>query len=358
MSAQNQNQTKTGKDEKNFIVADFLDLDPEEFTFGAPKETKHGGYFIPIRYKGKALYVRYAARTAPFGIGTNTEEKPEYKNVYPDSKKITSFGLGVSCLKEYEDDPYYLKGQELDSFFMKACHENAQAWGIGGKNTTFEQIEGEDHAGHFGKWKRLLKWSYKTDKTTKERTYLDYPPRFEFGVPTVQMTEDTVDGMKVQDAVFKPVFFDVNGDKLDPVRFTEVEHVMPKFARVSVLAQWSTITIGTYGATLKPKAQQFKVFPSESLATDECLLNDDEEEEGEEHDLGDQFGGSEDVKVSNVRSVRSTSKGKPAALDDENDGNDGNDGEEEEIEVDDGSGPAPTRAAVRPTRRVVTTSRK
>lgn len=347
MSAQNQNQKKTDKDEKNFIVVDFLDLDPEEFTFGPPKETKHGGYFVPIRYRGKALYVRYAARTAPFGIGSNTEEKPEYKGVYPDSKKITGFGIGVSCLKEYEEDPYYLKGQELDAFFMKACHENAQPWGIGSKSTTFAMIEGDDHAGHFGKWKRLLKWSYKTDKQTKERTYLDYPPRFEFGVPTVSMTEDTIDGVKVQDAVFKPVFFDLNGDKLDPVRYSEVGSALPKFSRVSVLAQWSTITIGTYGATMKPKVQQFKVFPSESLATDECLLNDEEDDDGEEHDLGDQFGGSEEV--------RTVSKGNPGALDATEPEPEG-----DEIEVDDGSGPAqpPTRAAVRPARRVVTTTRK
>ena len=350
--SQTQTQTKAPK-EKAFVIVDFLDLEPAKFTFLASKANNHGGHFIPIRYDGKTLYVTYEARSCPFGVSTSKEDKPEHKNKYLDGKKVTGYSTSVSCHKEYENDPYYQKAAELDEFFINACHQNAMYWHIGGTSQRplgRDAIEGFDDRGCDGKWKRMLKWSYKKDSTTGERIYQDYPPRLEFGIPTTSMSEHKgEDGLMKQEAVFQPVFFDQDANKQSAVTSDEVDSMLPKWCRLSVLAQWSTITQGTYGASLKPKAQQFRIYPNERLQTDECLLNDDGEEE---YELGDHLGSGEfSGKVTKLNTNTN-----PAPLDDVGDGEEVVDEEGvDTIEVvgDEPVGDEPVEeppATVRPTR--------
>ena len=161
-----------------------------------------------------------------------------------------------------KNDPYLEKANELDEFFINQCIENSINWGLGGsKNINIDRstIAGYDEEGRGdkGKWKRLLKYSYKIDKNTKEKNYLDYPPRMEFNIP---------------DKTCK--FFDQDGK---PTCASQ----LIKFTKISVLAMWGSIAIGTFGASIKPKAQQIKVFNNEYLVNDECLLED------EAGDLGD-----------------------------------------------------------------------
>ena len=40
-----------------------------------------------------------------------------------------------------------------------------------------------------------------------------------------------------------------------------------------------SVALGTWGASIKPKAQQIKVFNNEKLVNDECLLEDEGGEE-------------------------------------------------------------------------------
>lgn len=352
-----QTQTKTKPTEKPYVIVDFLDLDPAMITFLPPKANNHGGHFVPIRYNGKSLYVTYESRTCPFGISTSTDNKPEYKGKYADSKKINGYTTSISCYKDYDKDPYYLKAVEMDQFFIGACHENALYWHLGGTTArplSLEAVEGLDHAGVSGLWKRFLKYSYKKNDQG-ERVYLEYAPRLEFGVPTSSMTEHMgPDNLMVQEAVLKPVFFDVNAQKLEPVTSMEADQVLPKWSKISVLAHWSTVTQGTYGASLKPKVQQFRVFPSEQLAVDECLLGDDGEEE---YDLGDHFGGNPGESV-DVPVTKLSNTAPPMDMGDEEDQY-----EEEVIEIAEEVVPAapaapPPKRVTRPTRRVVTPKSK
>jgi len=363
-------QDRTSTKEKPFIIENFLDLDPAHFTFLTPKKNAHGGYIIPIRYKGKSLYVTYEARTCPFGISESTDEKTEYRGKYPPGrkpgcgKKVTGYTTSISFHKEYEQDPYFQKAVELDDFFMNKCHENAIPWNLGGtaKNPlSREAVEGYDERGADGKWKRFVKWAYKKDEKTNERVYQDYAPRMEFGVPTVSTSETPgADGLLVQEAIFKPVFFDMEANKLGQVSSMDIKEILPNWSKIALLAQWASITQGTYGASVKPKVQQFRVFPSESLATDECLLNDPDEEE-ETHDLPDQFGG--EVTVTRINAKAAPVKGTPAPLDtgvqmmgDEGEDVGGDDGED--VQVDEPvapPAPAPVTVATRPQRRAVRT---
>jgi hypothetical protein len=349
-----QTQSKTTK-EKPYVIVDFIDIDPACITFLAPKQNAHGGHFIPLRYNGKSLYVTYEARTCPFGVSTNKEEKPEYKGKYPDGKKITGFSTSISCHKEYENDPYFQKAIELDEFFIDACHQNATYWHLGGtaaRPLGRDAIEGYDDRGADGKWKRLTKWSYKKDEKTGERNYLDYPPRLEFGIPTTSMHEHQgSDGLMIQEAILKPVFFDQEANKLESVTSNDVDRVLPKWSRLSTLVQWGTITQGTYGATLKPKAQQFRVYPNEQLATDECLLNDDGEQE---YDIGDTLADSDFSGRSKVIKLNNAN---PAPLDvgepDQEVETVEVIGDETEPEPEPEPVVLPARTVTRPTRRVV-----
>ena len=156
-----------------------------------------------------------------------------------------------------KNDPYLIKARELDDFFINKCIENSVLLGLGGSKTQkvdLSSIAGYDDKGEKGKWKRILKYSYKIDKNTKERVYKDYPPRMEFNVPK---------------SICK--FFDEEGK---PTYASELTN----WSKISVLAMWGSVALGTWGASIKPKAQQIKVFKNENLVTDECLLESDDDD--------------------------------------------------------------------------------
>ena len=285
------------KQNNSYIIENLEDIDVSHITFMEPKKNAHGGNFINMKYKGKTLYVRYDSRTCPFGVSESDQDVSKSEpGKYPGDKKITGYSTSIQMLKDYNSDPYLAKLQELDEFIMDAAHKNALAWGLGGTKTrplAREAIEGYDDRGADGKWKRLVKWSYKKDQATNERIYNDqYPPRHEFSIP-IMTKEETKgkDGMYKQSATFRPTFFDAEGKKIEGVTSDNVAEVIPKWSRVSLLAQWSNLTQGTYGISLKPKLHQIRVFPSEKLSNDECLLGgaaDDDDEQ--EDDLPDALG--------------------------------------------------------------------
>ena len=53
---------------ENYIVVNILDLDPKKNKFGEEEKSEHGGFYIPIFYDEKTLFVKYGKRTCPFGI--------------------------------------------------------------------------------------------------------------------------------------------------------------------------------------------------------------------------------------------------------------------------------------------------
>ena len=127
------------------------------------------------------------------------------------------------------------------------------------KNIPKSSIEGYDEHGQGGLWKRISKKSYKVDKDTKEREYLDYPSKMEF---TLFYKNDTL----------QTTFFDWNGKKVD--YYSEIG---PR-SRVKCIAAWFALSRGTFGLTLKPKLMQVR-FQTEENHFDTCLLDSDEETE-------------------------------------------------------------------------------
>lgn len=289
MSSTTATQMSAKKTQKElpYIIEDFLNIDVSQLSFGALKPNKFQGSSVPIRYKGKALYVTYGAHTCPFGASPSKDDKGES---YATGKKITGYTTSIQCEKEYENDPYYQKAAEIDQFFIEQCIKNSVAWGLGGSLTkpiAREAIEGYDDKGDGGKWKRMVKYAYRKNGTQK--IYTDYAPRLEFGLLTDAITETPdADGKLVQHTTFKTVFFNAEGDKIenvtaDSVATTGSAHsisaCLPNWCKISLLAQWTGISLGTYGASLKPKASQIRVFPNERLNNDECMLGGDNEED-------------------------------------------------------------------------------
>lgn len=75
--------------EKNFIVVDYLNLDPTKITYLGARQ-----YSVKVRYNGKELYVRYGDKH-PFDIMGKS--------------------IGFNMLSK--EDPYYRKTEELDAYF-------------------------------------------------------------------------------------------------------------------------------------------------------------------------------------------------------------------------------------------------
>ena len=239
MSSKTQKQTQ----DQNFVVVDFLDLDTSKITLNNPKPNYYGGSYAALRYDDKTLYVRYDAYICPFGINTNKDE----------DGKVTGYSTSISV---QEQDPYFKKAREIDDFFIQKCIENSIRWGLGGSKTQKvdeSSIIGYDDKGERGKWKRILKYAYKIDKNSNERVYKDYPPRMEFSINETKCR-----------------FFDEEGKP-------NLNFEIPNFSKISVLAMWGSVTLGTWGASIKPKAQQIRVFNNNNLLPDECLLESDED---------------------------------------------------------------------------------
>lgn len=284
--AQRETQRKPER-EQNFIIVDFNDIDTKNLSFGAPKQNKHGGLAIPIRYCGKNLYVRYPRMVTPFGVSENTD-----KDKKTGKEKITGHSLSLSFGKEYTSDPHFAKAQEIDEFFIDACVKNSVAWNLGGSATkpiARDSIEGYDDHGANGKWKRLIKWSYKKNASTNEREYLQYPPRLEVSMPAAISGEFKED----QTSKFTVPMFDESGAKITyDVTGENINSVIPKWSEASTLTRWSNLTQGTYGCTMKPSAEQLRVYPRVDLPVDACLLGDD--------DLGEAAMSFEDMDVTSV----------------------------------------------------------
>ena len=229
--------------ETNFV--DFLDLDTSKITFQKPKQNKHNGSHIGIRYNGETLYVKYEGVT-PFGIQENDDKEGNFYGV--------TMQINVS-------EEYARKAQELDEFFMKAFLQNK--WGLN-KNIKAEAIRGYDQHGEGGLWKRILKKPYRMNEN--EREYLDYPSKMEFAL--------YYKGDKVQTKIFNW--------KSEPIPSEKYTEVSPQ-SEVKFIAPWFSLSRGTFGLTLKPKLMQVR-FRERENPFSECLLNDSEEEEEEQID--------------------------------------------------------------------------
>ena len=200
----------------DIVTVDFLHLDPSKITFQKPKQNKHNGSQIGIRYNEKTLYVKYEGVT-PFGIQENYDKEGNF--------------YGVTMQINLDDD-YSQKAQELDEFFMKAFYKNK--WGLN-KNIKEEAISGYDQYGEGGLWKRILKKPYRLKENVRE--YLDYPSKMEFA-------------LFYQKDKLKTKIFNWKSQPIE--NYTEVG---PQ-SLVKFIAAWFSLSRGTFGLTLKLKLMQ------------------------------------------------------------------------------------------------------
>ena len=145
----------------DIAIVDFLDLDTSKITVLKPKQDKHNGSQIGIRYNGRTLYVKYEGVTT-FGIQENYDKEGNFYGV---------------TMQINLDEEYSKKAQEMDEFFMNAFYKNK--WGLN-KNIKEEAIRGYDQYGEGGLWKRILIKSYRLKENVRE--YLDYPSKMEFAL--------------------------------------------------------------------------------------------------------------------------------------------------------------------------------
>ena len=94
---------KKARVNNDIAIVDFLDLNTSKITFLKPKQNKHSGSQIGIRYNRKTLYVKYEGVT-PFGIQENYDKEGNF--------------YGVTMQINLTDD-YSQKAQELDEFFIR-----------------------------------------------------------------------------------------------------------------------------------------------------------------------------------------------------------------------------------------------
>ena len=141
--------------------------------------------------------------------------------------RISPFGLSTNKDKKGEitgystsislkkNDPYFIKAREIDDFFIDKCIENSVLWGLGGSKT--EKVD-----------------------------------------------------------VHSIIGYDDKGEKGKWKRILKYTY---KINKIGVLAMWGSVALGTWGASIKPKAQQIRVFENKNLVVDECLLECDDDDD-------------------------------------------------------------------------------
>ena len=130
------------REDNDISIVDFRDLDTSQITFLKPKQNKHNGSQIGIRYNGWTLYVKYEGVT-PFGIRENYGKEGNFYGV---------------TMQINLDEEYSKKAQEMDEFFTNAFYKNK--WGLN-KHIGEDAIRGYDQYGEGGLWKRILKKCYR-----------------------------------------------------------------------------------------------------------------------------------------------------------------------------------------------------
>ena len=182
------------RENNDISLVDFLDLDTSKITFLKPKQNKHNGSQIGIRYNGKTLYLKYDGVT-PFGIQENYDKEGNCYGVT----------MQINCTDDYSQ-----KAQELDEFFMNAFYKNK--WGLN-KHIKAEAISGYDQYGEGGLWKRILKKLYRMKENARE--YLDYPSKMEFALYFQKDRLKT----KIFDAKSQPVEYSTEVGPQSQVKF-------------------------------------------------------------------------------------------------------------------------------------------
>ena len=234
------------RENNDTAIVDFLDLDTSKITSLKPKQNKHNGSQIGIRYNGHTLYVKYEGVT-PFGIQENYDKEGNFYGV---------------TMQINLDEEYSKKAQEMDEFFMNAFYKNK--WGLN-KHIKEEAIRGYDQYGEVGLRKRILKKSYRLKENVRE--YLDYPSKMEFAL--------SFRGDRLRTKIF-----DWKSQPLPSENYTEVG---PQ-SKVKFIAAWFSLSRGTFGLTLKPKLTQVR-FRERENPFEGCLLGESETEEEEEEEV-------------------------------------------------------------------------
>ena len=266
--------------EKAYVIVDFLDLDVNKLTFLKPKKGDYG-LTIPIRYEGKMLYVKYGRKNLPFGVSASKDQKKDPS--YEGGQKITGYNVALGFSKDYENDPYFQKANEIDEYMMDVLQDHHAEWGHGVSSVPLDdrQLRGIDKRGTMAIYKRIVKWSYKKDEKNNIE-FLDYPPRLEFNIQCViteqNITNDAGATVKRQQAKFQQFsLFNAAGEQYADFDSTKLMYC-PAQSEGSCLAHWSKVSSGTWGVSLKPTARQLRVYPRETLPMDSCFLDDNEEE--------------------------------------------------------------------------------
>ena len=228
------------KESQKMQIVHFLDIDTSKITFQKPKSNKCNGSQIGILYNGKSMYVKYEGLT-PFGLKEKFDKDGNYQGT----------SMQINC-----EGQYLRKAKELDQFFINAFYENK--WDLAHNVPKSNTIEGYDEHGQGGLWKRICKDPYRVNRDTKEREYLDYPPKMEF---TLFYKNDKLE----------TTIFHWDGKKLP-----NDSEIGPR-SRVKFVAALFSLTRGTFGLTLKPKLMQIMFRPEENHF-DTCLFEERDDE--------------------------------------------------------------------------------
>jgi len=266
------------------VVVDFLNLNTKYITFGDFKLDKYKNKVVPIKYKGRDLYVRFPHRTLPFGINIKTamvatEGKGKSDEASGKDEDATGYDVAWSLNKDYseegsDDYAFYRKAQEIDNFFIEAAVANPK-WIDEEKPKNEEDVKflrrsiaGRDEYLTGGKLKSLLKWSRDKEKNVN----LTYPPRINSTFDVVfSQTERNPENNRKK-CTFKTKFFDESNNEITPINESNYDTIVPKFSKFSKLCKWGYLTTCSKWITMKSSIAQCSVIPREDLSLDENYL--------------------------------------------------------------------------------------
>jgi len=253
----------------NYSITKFSDWDPtrENLEFKKPTKNTKGGLNINFTYANDRLYLKTPKMRTPFGMNEGMNPGDWSVQLCFDTDNEQALVFLEKC-------------QKFDETMIELGVENAFDWNLSptkSKKVSRDLVE--------DRYNRMVKYSkYKKDHPTHAgEVNPEYPPHFQVKLPQTPAREANPEtGAPAQAAQFSTELYSSKKELLD----VKPENI-PRNSRCSVLMTGSGYGVsGKFGVSWK--AAQLMVFPRGGLPTNQCLIDDpDDEEDFEEASEGD-----------------------------------------------------------------------
>ena len=249
------------------VVIPCEEIDPARIVYGEPRTNAYGTS-VPFSYNManpgeprdlRRLFISFkSARTTPFGVQPITPKEDPKKPLTEEEKIPKKFEVALNLNWDPSQpgeshwdkltDEYGQALRRIDDYFKnEVLPKKSLEWGQGPFNQ--QSFLGSDDWGSHGRYKQLISWNGKQDKTKTFTPDFTWPPKISFDISCDRSSQiDEITGESTPLFTFRDLeVFDMQGDSpqlVSDVNSLTVDSIIPKQTEVKVVAQAGSVWLG------------------------------------------------------------------------------------------------------------------